>query len=236
MTNRVGGKTLPSSELHFKLDSTVAQEVRLRVDMGTGLGGDQWPAAMCFCRIISENTAFYGGKVFTRETSVLELGSGTGLGGIAVAKLYSPTRIVISDLQQYEELINHNIDLNGVSSQCTAQVLDWCDLAPYHASAAATYGKSQFDIILALECVYREDLYDALLQTLLECSHEKTVIFLGLTRLFAKSVFFSFLSQKGFEYKKIPHGAMPQEWLRTDSSAADTAIFICWRTDREIEE
>ena len=143
--------------------------------------------------------------------------SGTGLGGISVAKLFDgPSSIVISDLAQYTALIDRNIKLNNVDKQCSAQVVDWCNLPVQ---------QTNYDVILALECVYREDLYDALLVTLVETSHSETVIFLGLTRLFAKAVFFTLLEKKGFQYKKIPQIAMPTH----TNASADTAIFIVWR-------
>ena len=44
----------------------------------------------------------------------------------------------------------------------------------------------KFDIILALECVYREDLYQPLIDSILQSSVPSTLIFLGLTRLFAQ--------------------------------------------------
>lgn len=214
MTNRAGGNVLPASEVKITLGD---EQIELHVGMEFGLGGDQWPAATCFCHLITNRKTFYEEKVFSKDCRVLELGSGTGLGGIAVAKLFpGPRSIVISDLDQYTALIDRNIKLNRVEKQCTAQVIDWLNPPAQHTT---------YDVVLALECVYREDLYGPLLQMLKVSAHANTIIFLGLTRLFAQARFFTLLEEHGFSYKKIPHIAIPVFTNATN----DTAIFIVWR-------
>ena len=43
-------------------------------------------------------------------------------------------------------------------------------------------------LIMYFQSVYREDLYGPLINALVACSHKDTVIFLGLTRQFAKVI------------------------------------------------
>ena len=87
---------LPASDIRIALGDE--QQIDLHVGMEFGLGGDRWPAATCFCHLIVDKKTFFEEKIFMENCNVLELGSGTGLGGIAVAKLFpGPRSIVISD-------------------------------------------------------------------------------------------------------------------------------------------
>ena len=60
-------------------------DINLLVDMSTGLGGDKWPAATGMCKLISANAAFCA-SLFSKGMTVLELGAGTGLGGIFITR------------------------------------------------------------------------------------------------------------------------------------------------------
>ena len=127
------------------------------------------------------------------------------MAGILIGKLFAPSEVVITDLVDHVELIEHNIALNrqhkvttsgetsgvdrvdnlnketsGVDhmNNTKAFVLDW--MSP--RMNEETLGK--FDLVLALECIYREPLYQPLIDTLDAVCHKDTVIFLGLTRSF----------------------------------------------------
>lgn len=52
--------------------------VNLFVDMGVGIGGDKWPAADVFCKIISDDKWKPYFSTLFRNRTCLELGSGTG--------------------------------------------------------------------------------------------------------------------------------------------------------------
>ena len=107
--------------------------------------------------------------------------------------------------------IEKNICRNDLG-KTTCRALDWFNPYTDESSAGGAGGKGggedQFDCIFALECVYREDLFQPLITTLIAKSHEKTVIFLGITRQFATSaegpLFFDLLTENGYFYKKIP--------------------------------
>ena len=193
--------------------------VKLKVDWGSGIGGADWPAANLFCHIVANNS-FYE-SIFESKT-VLELGSGTGLGGITVDKLFRPSQVVITDLEQYREHILHNVQLNACSDKVQAAALDWTDMAPFSANYSAS-----FDVILALECVYREDLYQPLIDVLLKASNKQTLVFLGLTRLFAQTKFFALVEAAGLRYTRIPDHAMPAV-LRSQQSTADCGLLLLY--------
>ena len=62
----------------------------------------------------------------------LELGAGGGLVGLAVAKgcsLGAP--LYLTDQLEMEELMKHNITLNGLDGQVKARILDWYVVIPH---------------------------------------------------------------------------------------------------------
>jgi hypothetical protein len=132
--------------------------VNLFVDMGVGIGGDKWPAADVFCKIISdEKWKPFFSKLFLNRTC-LELGSGTGnsffvlcdthidvhvfpgLVGILIDQMFKPKQVVITDLEDHMGLITKNVSLNNCTS-VSLQEYDWCRIPSI----------GTFDIILVFE-------------------------------------------------------------------------------------
>lgn len=226
MTNRGVDRDIHSSTLI--LDDLL--DIQLLVDMSAGLGGDKWPAATGMCKLISANAAFFGASLFSKGMTVLELGAGTGLGGIFITRQFkgASPKVTITDLPQYLELIEHNIELNRVKEDCRVAPLDWCDL-----SSLESFESKRYDVILALECVYREDLYAPLIETFKNTAHDDTVILLGVTRLFAKRVFFKMLLDSGFEYSKVPYNALPKS-IVSDTSAQDLGLFVVTKAGKQM--
>ena len=72
-----------------------------------------WPAAVELCK--------QAHNFISNNCNVLELGAGTGLVGIYIAKNITPSIIITDGNEESVDLINENILLNQVS--CNAQVL-----------------------------------------------------------------------------------------------------------------
>ncbi len=142
--------TLSYSHDHENDDSSVVTrnfDIHLSVDMQLGIGGDTWPAAELFCHLLLASKWHQFFRELFRNKKVLELGSGHGLVGILVDMVFDVDSVVITDLENYVELINKNIATNNCL-RCRAEAIDWMQFDPL-----VTYYDSQekFDIILALE-------------------------------------------------------------------------------------
>jgi hypothetical protein len=232
MSNTVSEAVLPGKLIQLSFgDPLKPLKIELYVDMKVGIGGGDWPAARMFCEVVANNERFYS-KMFENKR-IIELGAGTALGGILVDKISSPAEVVITDLNQYLAHIQRNIDLNN-SKVCSARALDWLNIDSFMhedadeiLDANRAVSGSKFDIILALECVYREDLYQPLVDTILRCSTKETIIFLGLTRLFAKPCFFDMLHSNGIYFTRLPEQALPLV-LRNDNSTADCGLLLLY--------
>jgi hypothetical protein len=186
----------PAQTLELRFHSL---SISLEVDMSVGIGGERWPAASNFCNLISNPLwAHFFGKLF-QDKRIVDLGSGTGITGIVIDKLYNPQEIIITDQESHVPLIERNLSLNAVD-RSRAEVLDWLDCQ----------NATPYDIILAFECVYREDLYQPLIDTMLACSDENTVIILGITREFSKVPFYDAL-KKHFSFTLIPYETLQIE-------------------------
>ena len=90
MSNATGNLTVAAEDIKLVFNM---HEVNLLVDWQSGIGGGDWPAARLFCEIVTHDT--FWENVFENK-KVIELGSGTGLGGILVDKVFTPSEVVIT--------------------------------------------------------------------------------------------------------------------------------------------
>eukprot|EP01032_Pedospumella_encystans_P016925 gene16925-19289_t len=178
--------------------------MKLFLDMGVGIGGDKWPAAENFCSLITskEYITFFRSLISGRR--VLELGSGNGLVGILIDKLFQPKEMCITDHPSHMKHIERNVIQNECASTTFSLAYDWTGSVSNLGDAL----QKPFDVIMALECVYREDLYLPLIRAIKQQSHKNTICFLGSTRQFTKPLFFHMLEQNGLGYKKLPVGLL----------------------------
>uniref|UniRef100_A0A3Q0SKJ2 Eukaryotic elongation factor 2 lysine methyltransferase n=1 Tax=Amphilophus citrinellus TaxID=61819 RepID=A0A3Q0SKJ2_AMPCI len=125
-----------------------------------------WEAALYLAEWALENQ-----QVFTGRT-VLELGSGVGLTGIAICRSCSPKRFVFSDCHsRVLQKLRDNVRLNGLSEQTSPAVgveeLDWT------AATEEELRKVGADVIIAADVVYDPEIAGSLvklLSTILRCS------------------------------------------------------------------
>lgn len=86
------------------------------------VGFTLWGAALVFGLNELKNARIFYGK------QVLEIGSGLGLAGFAVALMGSPKRVTLSDFHSsVVQNLRHNVKLNGLQQVCDVTTLDWDD-------------------------------------------------------------------------------------------------------------
>lgn len=79
-----------------------------------------WPCAITTARLVGTT------NLIDESTSILELGSGVGLAGLAAAKRGAAVTLTDGDPAAIE-LINRNIAHNALSDRCAAAVFRWED-------------------------------------------------------------------------------------------------------------
>ncbi len=93
---------------------------------------------------------------------MLELGSGCGIIGIALASIRPNSHVILTDLPDAMELIEDNIAHSqlALGSRLSSMVLDWDRDLPEAITA------EQFHLVLVCDCTYNPDSIPALVKTL----------------------------------------------------------------------
>ncbi|KAI8367052.1 putative methyltransferase-domain-containing protein [Blakeslea trispora] len=170
--------------------------ILLSQDLSGGCGGKIWEAANVMIDYLIWKNAQLNGELFKDQT-IVELGSGTGLVGIAIAKICSQVRqVILTDQLAMMKLMNENIQLNQLSS-VSATVLNWGEpiLNPSVLEA---------DVIIASDCIYLEVAFVPLFETLLALTHKPdVVIYLSYRKRRKADKRFFQLARKKFVFETI---------------------------------
>lgn len=161
-TPRRENKSATTTQLDF--DGLLDPALVLHEDLRDGCGGQMWPAG----RVLARYLLNYHLNDLT-DKSIIEIGAGGGLVGLAVAKACRPNvPVLITDQKPMLPLMEKNIMLNLLSAQVKAEVYNWGSSPPPIGSSNQSFeSRSSYpDVVLAADCVYFEPAFPLLLQTL----------------------------------------------------------------------
>lgn len=132
-----------------------------------------------------------------RPIHVIELGSGCGIVGIALAELLPQCAVLLTDLPEVEEIVARNIDTAIVApnSSLEYQCLDWDEELPHGISSR------RIDLILISDCTYNADSSPALVSILSQLVRKspKAIILVALKRRHdSEDIFFDLMQTAGF--------------------------------------
>lgn len=146
-------KTAGTTSLTF--DGLLVPPLCLHEDLRDGCGGQLWPAGMVLAKYLLTQ-----GKDSLENKTIVELGAGGGLVGLAVARGCHVTRpIFITDQKPMLALMEKNVALNNVEDKVKVIEYNWGTSTP-----PAVGGRP--DVVLAADCVYFEPAFPLLLQAL----------------------------------------------------------------------
>ncbi|KAF4619972.1 hypothetical protein D9613_005401 [Agrocybe pediades] len=165
--------------------------ISLVVDASPGCGGLAWPAGQILASYLVQK-----GPEYLQDKNVLELGSGTGLVGLAVGVLAMEARGTwITDQAPLLPIMTRNVCLNRLEGRVHVAELNWGSSIPEDIPLP--------DVILAADCVYFEPAFPLLVKTLSDLSTSKTDIFFCYKkRRKADKRFFNML-RKHFSWKEV---------------------------------
>jgi len=156
-----------ASTTSISFDNLLDPPLIVHEDLQEGCGGQLWPAGM----VLSKYMLTYHKSVLGR--SIVEIGAGGGLVGLAVALgCATNRRILITDQKPMLALMEKNIRLNGLGEKVSAEIYDWGTPPP-----ACISKNGHPDIVLAADCVYFEPAFPLLLQTLEELIGPETTCY-----------------------------------------------------------
>jgi len=129
-----------------------------------------------------------------RGRSVVELGAGAGLAGLASAVL-GAARVVLTDLAENLPLLQRNAARNGLDDVVVA-AFDW--------NAPTTLGE-RFDVVLAADCVFWPELFEPLLNAIEAVAAPGAVVLIAVThRLGRTDAFLETLRRRGWTASPRP--------------------------------
>eukprot|EP00903_Cladosiphon_okamuranus_P006221 g6112.t2 len=199
-TTTTATKSTPTPTAVTRVELGGRDAVSLECDWGVGIGGSVWSTGLLLAEHLSRHAALYDG-VF-RGKRLLELGSGTGLVGLAAARFGPPQEVVITDLESHVDICTSNVARDaatGAQGLCAVRVeaYDWSGEVP------DSLGAVPFDVILGTDVAYYEHLYAPFVQALERTAGPDTLVLLGVTRTDTGPAFFDALDKAGFVYNLV---------------------------------
>ncbi|WFD02731.1 Protein-lysine N-methyltransferase efm6 [Malassezia obtusa] len=178
-----------------------AYAICLTLDMTSGCGGTIWPAAEVLGAYIASMMTRTHTTPDThpwRGKTIVELGSGTGLIGFLVAQIGCGATTWITDQVPMLPLMDSNTQLNKerMVDACHVAELNWGEPIPHGVPAKP-------DVLLLADCVYREEAFQPLVDTMVELATPQTeILFSYHKRRRADKRFFAML-KKHFTYTHV---------------------------------
>ncbi|CAN8251349.1 unnamed protein product [Cochlearia groenlandica] len=212
----------------YKIRS-IESTVVIRQLISQGLSFQLWPAASTFVTLLDNYRLDPANSPLTATLSllksndpdtsstrlnILELGSGTGIVGIAAAATLSAD-VTVTDLPHVLDNLNYNADSNAEIVSRFGGKVHVAQLRWGEADDVDLIIDSDVDLIIASDVVYHDHLYEPLLETLrLMKKKKKRLIFVmaHLRRWKKESVFFK-KARKLFDVEVI-HSDVPQQGSR----------------------
>ncbi|KAF2004949.1 hypothetical protein P154DRAFT_22972 [Amniculicola lignicola CBS 123094] len=173
-------------------DGLLSTPLKLHEDLANGCGGQLWPAGMVLSKyLLRSHRDDLQGK------SIVELGAGGGLVGLAVAKGCKTTSpIHITDQIPMLELMKCNIVLNDLSDKVVASLYDWGTPPPPTIPLHP-------DVILAADCVYFEPAFPLLQRTLKDLIGANTVCYFCFKKRRRADLTFMKTARKLFDVREV---------------------------------
>ncbi|XP_022978541.1 protein N-lysine methyltransferase METTL21A-like [Cucurbita maxima] len=165
-----------ASELQHHFIRSINSTLSIRQLPSQGLSFQLWPAATTLVNLLDDQRSHPETNPLTptltasrdgserRTLKILEIGSGTGLVGIAAAATLG-AQVTVTDLSHVISNLQFNVEANA---SILAANGGFVQVAPLHWGEAIypeLIGR-EFDLILASDVVYHDHLYDPLIQTL----------------------------------------------------------------------
>ena len=105
---------------------------------------------------------YHNPEKFSAKT-ILELGSGTGIGGIAALKYTEPSKVIFTDYtEEVNLLLSENIKVQGESKSYDIQLVDWTIPGDYDKVTS-----NPIDIVIATDVIYKGSPYSDMANLLL---------------------------------------------------------------------
>ncbi|KAK6440511.1 Protein-lysine N-methyltransferase efm6 [Oleoguttula sp. CCFEE 5521] len=195
-----------ASTTSVDFDGLLDPPLLLHEDLAQGCGGQLWPAGMMLASYLLRER----GDGIKAAESIVELGAGGGLVGLALALGVAPKAPMhLTDQLPMLALMQRNISLNpSLTTPVIPSIYDW-------GSPVSSSLPSHPDILLAADCVYFEPAFPLLLQTLRDLIGPKTTCYFCFKKRRRADLGFVKEMKKAFSVEDVlEQGEVGQRWRR----------------------
>jgi predicted nicotinamide N-methyase len=149
-------------------DDSSKEPLILQQDRQVGKGGLIWDAGYILADTLIQKKEWT--LLGDKPQRVVELGAGTGVTGLMLAKAFSLAQVHLTDLPELQPLLECNLRQSKLDN-VTCGVLEW--------GKTPSSGDHKYDVILGADVVAGIYNAPALIKTLYDLSHARTHIFLS---------------------------------------------------------
>ncbi|PGH10360.1 hypothetical protein GX51_00117 [Blastomyces parvus] len=214
----------------FKLE--IGPQLRAWEETGNSIARHIWDAALGCVMEIQNAYMRLGGSIPTLQRlfyerkdtplRVIELGTGCGIVGIAIAQIVPHCSVLLTDLEEVRDIISRNLEFATLARLSSArfQVLDWDESVP---EEIAQHG---YDLIVVSDCTYNADSLPALVQmltALVQISPSAIVLVALKKRHDSEEAFFDFMKNAGFEIDSRAVAPLPN--LDSENESVDIELY-----------
>ncbi|KAH2934019.1 hypothetical protein KXW45_004781 [Aspergillus fumigatus] len=165
----------PAGNTLVSFDGLLEEPLILKEDLKEGCGGQLWPAGIVLAKYLLRQH-----RNNLSNKTIVELGAGGGLVGLAVARGCDVG----------------NIELNNLSTAVAATVLNWGERLP---DCIPTHP----EIVLAADCVYFEPAFPLLISTLQDLLGPESVCYFCFKRRRRADLRFMKAAKRVFDIKEV---------------------------------
>jgi predicted nicotinamide N-methyase len=147
---------------------------------------------------------------------VIELGSGCGVVGIALAELLPKCSVLLTDLPEVEEIVSKNI---AAAQPAHASVLQYRPLEWEEELPDDLFESPSVDLVLVSDCTYNADSLPALvsvLSRLTDMSPHALILVALKRRHESESIFFDLMRSAGLESLHVDRMSLPSQYDESD--------------------
>lgn len=132
------------------------------VEDTTGFG--IWCASLVMARWMA---SLAGDEEKFKGKTVVELGAGCGIPGLALARHGAPKHLIVTDLNPTTvENLQYNVDLNEMTNMASACTIDWDDESTWPSS-------HDVNVVICSDCIYQKSIVPLLKKVVLGLLREK---------------------------------------------------------------
>ncbi|OJD19944.1 hypothetical protein AJ78_00138 [Emergomyces pasteurianus Ep9510] len=221
----------------FKLE--IGSQLRAWEETGNSIARHIWDAALgCVMEIQNAYMRMEGSiptlqRLFYERKNtrlrVIELGTGCGIVGIAIAQIVPVCSVVLTDLEEVRDITSRNLECATFARMSTArfQVLDWDEAVP------AEIAQHGYDLIVVSDCTYNADSLPALVEiltALVQISPSAIVLVALKKRHDSEDLFFDLMKKAGFEIDS--RAVVPLPHLDSENESVDIELYAFCKDSR----